>query len=224
MGKIRVLILLLFAVSLLRAQVGGQSAAYGRINGTVLDENGQLVHDANVCTSVTKGSETVVNCNVSTNESGQFHIDHLNIGTYGVFATKEQDGYSFSNPPSARNVIITTSDPNAYLTLRLGPKGGILAGSVKDTETGKPIKTSEVYYVALDAKTSGSAGVNDEGQFQIVFPAGSDVVVVVSAQGYRGWVYTDAADPSRPVLRLGPGEKQFLDVELEAIKADMSAK
>ena len=225
MGKIRVLTLLLFAVSLLRAQVGDQSGAYGRIDGTVLDENGQLVHDANVCTSVTKDSQTMVSCNVSTNESGQFQIDHLNMGTYGVFATKEQEGYSFSYPPSAGNVIITTSDPYAYVTLRLGPKGGILAGSVKDTKTGKPIARSEVHYIALDGKSiSGSAGVNDEGQFQIDLPAGSDVVVVVSAPGYRGWIYTDAANPSRPVLRLGRGEKQFLNVELEPAMANVSAK
>jgi carboxypeptidase family protein len=223
MRKIRILILLLFAASLLRAQASDQSAAYGRLTGTVLDENGQLVAHASVCTSVTKGNETMVTCRVSTDEIGQFQIEHINMGTYGVFAEKDEDGYSSANHPSEQQVTINTSDPNAYVTLRLGPKGGILSGSVKDTKTGKSIVTSEVHYVALDGGNSGTAGVND-GQFQITVPARTDLIVVVSARGYRGWVYTDAANPSRPVLRLGSGEKKFLDVELEPVAADATAK
>jgi len=224
MGKIGALILLLFAASLLSAQGGDQSAAYGQITGTVLDENGQLVAHATVCTSMTTRRATNVICNTSTDQSGQFQIGHLNPGTYGVFATKEQGGYSIGHHLPEQKVSITPADPYAEIILRLGPKGGLLVGSVRDTNTGKPVVGSQLRYIALDGTISGTAELNDHAQFQITVPAKTDLVLVVLAPGYKGWVYADPANPSRPVLRLESGEKKLMDVELEPATADATAK
>jgi len=57
MRNIWVLVLLLLSASLVCGQATDQPDAYGRITGIVLDENGQLVENASVCTSVTKGNE-----------------------------------------------------------------------------------------------------------------------------------------------------------------------
>jgi hypothetical protein len=46
----------------------------------------------------------------------------------------------------------------------------------------------------------------------------------VSAPGYKEWVYTDAANPSWLVLRLGSGEKKVLDIELERAPTDATDK
>ena len=46
------------------------------------------------------------------------------------------------------------------------------------------------------------------GRFRGIY----DPVIIVSANGYKGWVYTDALSPKRPVLRVGAGvlfEKTF---------------
>ena len=50
-------------------------------------------------------------------------------------------------------------------------------------------------------------------------PASSDLVVIVTAQGYKGWVYTDSDDQSRPVLRMAAGEQKELDIELQPLPA-----
>ena len=143
MRNIGVLVLLLLSASLVCGQATDRPNAYGRITGIVLDENGQLVENANVCTSVTKGNETYETCNVSTGESGQFQIEHLNLGSYTVSASKEQDGYS-GYQQLGQKVTITPSQPDRNVTLRLGPRSGILVGSAKDKATGRPIVNAKV--------------------------------------------------------------------------------
>jgi hypothetical protein len=54
-----------------------------------------------------------------------------------------------------------------------------------------------------------------DGEFHVTLPTQCDLVVVVFAEGYKGWVYTDPANPSRPVLRFAAGERKAVAVELE---------
>lgn len=191
----------------------------------MLDENGQLVENAHVCTSVAKGNETHETCNVPTGESGQFQIEHLNLGSYIVSASKEQDGYSGYQQPEQK-VTITSSEPDRNVTLRLSPRSGILVGSAKDKATGRPIVNTEVSCFYIGGRLNGSitGRGSGDGQFQLSVPPKTDLLVVVSAPGYKEWVYTDTANPSWPVLRLGSGEKKVLDVELERAPTDAMDK
>jgi len=77
------------------------------------------------------------------------------------------------------------------------------------------VKGVMVTYLDVDGKTSGSAPLPSDGEFRVTLPTNCDLVVVVFAKGYKGWIYTDSSNPLRPVLRLGSGERKAVDIELE---------
>jgi hypothetical protein len=90
-----------------------------------------------------------------------------------------------------------------------------LSGTVRDKTNGRPVKEIMVQYQDVDGKASGSAPLFSDGEFHVTLPTECDLVIIVSAKGYKGWVYTDPLSPTRPVLRLGAGERKQLDIQLE---------
>lgn len=119
---------------------------------------------------------------------------------------------------AAQVVNITANQPYANITIHMMAKGGVLLGAVKDASTGKPIEHPNVEYIDLDGG-GGGGGLADRGngQYRMVVPAATDVVFIVQARGYRGWIYTDPDNPSRPVLQLAPGEQKHFDIVLEPL-------
>jgi uncharacterized surface anchored protein len=187
----------------------------GHIGGIVLDENGQVFEDADVCLMMRSGNNTAITCNLArTDKSGKFAINNLENGTYGVFATRDAEGYSIQNQSPGEKVELTVQDPAAEVTVRLRPRGGVLLGSVLDEFTGQPLKRAWLNYQDIDGKASGSSLISD-GRILLAVPTDCDLVIVVSAEGYKGWIFTDPANPARPVLRLQSGERKTLDVQLE---------
>jgi hypothetical protein len=187
----------------------------GRIAGTVLDEHGQVVEDATVC--VSQGSEsgsTTINCRIFT-DHGQFQIPETRFGSYGVFAIKEAEGYSIENQSPGQKVTVSAGNPAPEVTVRLRPGGAVLSGTARDKTNGKPVKGIGVQYLDVDGKASGFSPVASDGEFHVTLPPECDLVIIVSAKGYKGWVYTDPLNPSRPVLRLAAGERKQLDIQLE---------
>ena len=53
-------------------------------------------------------------CRGQTNETRQFEIEHLSMGTFHVFATKYEDGYSEENQRGLK-VVLSTQDPGANM-------------------------------------------------------------------------------------------------------------
>lgn len=211
-------IFLLAVTSLTSGQSNTQSGGTGTIAGTVLNEEGQLVDHANVCTQFTSGSRTEINCRLSTDKDGRFQIENVKFGAYQVFATKEEEGYSIDNQAPGQNVMVTPDNLWANVTIRLRPKGAFLIGSVRDKTSGKPVKEIIAQYIVIDdAKGGGGEAFHRNGEFRLIAPTACDLVVIVSAPGYKGWVYTDPSDSSRPILRLSPGEQKKLDIELERL-------
>jgi hypothetical protein len=86
---------------------------------------------------------------------------------------------------------------------------------VRDKSSGKPVKGISVQYLDVDGRASGSSPLISNGEFHVTLPPECDLVIIVSAKGYKGWIYTDPSSPSRPVLRLAAGERKQLDIELE---------
>jgi len=123
-------------------------------------------------------------------------------------------GYSIDNQSPGQEVRITEDEPWATATVRLRPRGGILVGSVSDKTTGKAVKGAWVQYILID---NGGGSRYTDGEFQMAVPADSDLLVLVWAKGYKGWLYNDASSPTRPVLRLASGERKVLEVELEPL-------
>jgi hypothetical protein len=178
----------------------------------VLNKDGQLMDHATVCTRTTSGDSSSTNCLTPTNQDGRFQIEQLRVGTYRVFAIKEEEGYATENQSPGQIVTITNEQPLAVVTVRMSPNGGILALSVKDKTTGKPIPEVMLTYQAIDATSTGSG--RHPSNFRLTLPTATDLIVVVSAKGYKSWFYADPSDSSRPVVRLEPGEERVVDVEL----------
>lgn len=211
-------VFLVFAALLTCAQTNLQSPGNGVIVGTVLNEEGQLVNQARVCTSITSGDNTEINCRACTDKDGRFKIEHLKTGTYGVFAEKEEEGYTEWNQSPGQMVKITIERSSANVTIQLSPRGGILIGSVKDKTSGKPVEAISVRYMDVDKGGGGFTRAN--GNFRMTVPTATDLVVAVSAEGYKSWIYTDPSDSSHPVLRLASGERKVLEIELEPLPKD----
>jgi len=195
--------------------------ARGTIAGTVLDANGQVAEGARVCLSVSSGDRNSgitkeIACSISGDKYGQFQLEHLKMGTYTVFAQDAADHASMDEDKGPQ-VTLTADAPYGHVALRLKP-GGILLGSVTDAVSGKPIRQFQVQYVELDRQGSGST-FGFEGKFRVVVPVATDFVVIVTAQGHKGWVYTDSNDQSRPVLRVAAGDQKELDIELQPLPA-----
>lgn len=212
-GNWPVVAILIFATFLTCVQTSAQPLGTGGVRGTVSNEEGQIVDNAKVCVSMTQKNSTTINCRFLAGKDGQFLVENLPLGTYSVFAINEGEGYSIENQSPGTKVRITTENPWANVEIRLRPKGGVLILSVRDKITGQPIKKVNVQYLGLEGEAAGNA--SGDGEFHATVPTGLDLLIVVSAHGYKGWVYTDPSNPSRPVLKLQPGERKELEIELE---------
>lgn len=206
--------ILIFATFLTCVPTSAQSLGTGGVRGTVLNEEGQIVDHAKVCVSISEKNSTTINRRFLVDKDGHFQIDKLPPGTYSLFAINEGEGYSIENQSPGTKVKITTENPWATVEIRLLPKGGVLILSVRDKISGQPIKTvNDVQYLGLEGEAAGNA--RGDGEFRVTVPTALDLPIVVSAPGYRGCVYTDPSNPSRPVLRLQPGEKKEKELEIE---------
>jgi hypothetical protein len=187
----------------------------GRITGTILDDNGQLLQDARVCLMMRSGNSTAITCNLGrTDGSGQFEIKNLESGVYGVFAAKEEEGFSIDNQQPGEKVELSAQNPTADVTVHSRRRGGVLIGTVTDRLTGQPLNSAWINYEDIDGKAAGSSTIVD-GQIRMALPTECDLVIIVSSKGYRGWVFTDPANPTRPVLRVHSGERKTLNIQLD---------
>jgi hypothetical protein len=206
-------------------QTANSSQPEGNISGTVLDEHGQPFKGVQVCTymlDAPEGSkESRGDCPATTDEAGEFRIDHVAMGTFGVEAIKLEDGYvAFAGTSVKEVVTLTPNQSSATVVLKLGPKPGVLLPRVKDKFTGKPVIVFQVNWAISDPEKpnrtySGGQTISRLNERAIV-PPEKYLVLTISARGYEKWVYHDPSDPSRPAfVRLQPGEEKELFVELE---------
>jgi len=189
------------------------SRAEGGITGVVLTNGGQPATGARVCTSMRRGNGVHTNCTTTTDNEGQFTVKHLKAGAYQVFAINEAEGYSIQNQMPGQEVTIDANQswPNVIITIRQDGRDGILIGSVTDKLTGRIISSATVQYTAIDSDGGGGSASLTSSLAETVpvsVPSNCDLLVVVMAKGYRGWVYADPSNPSRPTMRLEPGERK----------------
>ena len=219
------LTLLLLAALPASPQTANPSLPEGTISGTVLDEHGQPFKGVQVCSymiGAPSGSrEARGDCPAATtDDAGQFRIDHVAMGTFGVEAIKPDQGYIAFAGTSAKEVVtLTSSQSSATVVLKLGPKAGVLLPSVKDKLTGEPVRDFQVNWTIVDSDeasiVSGGETISQQTRRTIV-PPEKYLVLTISARGYKKWIYHDPSDPSRPAfIRFQPGEEKELLVELE---------
>ncbi len=187
----------------------------GRISGIVLNDEGQPVEHARVCTIVYLGRGATTACRVFSDGNGRFEIDHWPMSTLSLFAVKPEDGYGDAERKLTPRVTITPETPFAVVTVRLKPKAGILSGSVHDKVTGKVVGNITLRYITPDGFNTGSFSDLNGAGFEAHIPMATDLIVSLSAPGYKTWFYTDPSNESRPVLHLQSGERKSVEIELE---------
>jgi hypothetical protein len=93
---------------------------------------------------------------------------------------------------------------------------------ITDTVTGRKIESAEqneVERVNFVTK-EGSSSWPLKGTFQVTVPADTDLTITATAKGYKDWSYRDRSEPDRSTLRIAPGERQVLKIEMEPIAKD----
>ena len=191
-----------------------QVVAQGVLSGTVLDEAERPLQSARVHAQLRGVPMASAIRYVETDENGAFAID-LKYGTYDVHAMKEEAGYPdsswsfYADKPLAAPVEITEQSPSAKVTLKLGPRAGVIVGAVKDAATGKPIPAG--FMLRRLSAPSNFLSTSEPPEFRVLIPAATDITLEVSASGYKSWRYGDGSRP----LRLDSGAEMHLDVLLE---------
>src|SRR6266498_1514315 len=118
------------------------------ISGDLRDEGGQPFPGASVC--VLQTNERVVNvrdrvCSES-DAQGKFVINLTTSGSYQVIVEKISEGYMptylpfYKDPKtSIPEVVLSGEQANASVSVKLGPKSGLITGKVIDEATDLPV-------------------------------------------------------------------------------------
>ena len=209
----------------------GDCSAPGIIAGKVLDEQGQPAVGAQVRVGRTEvkdeNSETMSEgvFFIKTDDSGQFRVENVSMGTVVLSASKPEEGYCVFgldgwNPDvTPQIVILTVASPRANVVLKLGPKDGMVTPIVADLVTGQPIYTFGVEATVYDAehlnRTSVETGRIRPGTTGLCVPANKDLSLRVFAAGYKPVLYPSPTQALVPAtIRLRPGETASFTVGL----------
>jgi hypothetical protein len=115
----------------------------GLIEGTVIYEDGRPAKGATVSAFPLDRGLAAKVPSADTDELGHFQINRLWLGKFAVTAKKEDEGYPdtnnyFYSDSKIASTLLSLSNPSATDTIVLGPKAGILMGTVTDAITGAP--------------------------------------------------------------------------------------
>jgi hypothetical protein len=189
----------------------------GSINGIAIDARGKPVAGAWV--SVSCGNRPLGGRipGAISDERGHFAVDSLELDECAVTACKEED--NIPCPPfffgaHSIQVRLTAKDPFATVKVRLGEKGTVITGIVRDASNGKPLAAGFELHLLKDPNQGMS--MSSPPAFRIfVFPS-TDYSLEVSVPGYKDWSYAEH-NRSRP-LRQAPRAHLHLDAQLEPLK------
>jgi hypothetical protein len=208
---------MLFSLFLL---VGSSFAqGYGSISGTVTGEDGKPVSSAAVY------APRLIESNASwigaipereTDADGHYTFERLGYGPYHLMATKPDAGYAdgpdgFFFPFDQQiEVVLSETNSNATIDLKLGKKAGMVAGTVRDADTGGPIDS----YVEIRClpDTRRFRGERLSAQFRLNIPSDTPVTMKAIKEGYEDWWYT--RDGAVAVIQAKRGETVYIDVKL----------
>jgi hypothetical protein len=184
----------------------------GSIRGTVLDENGAPISGAKVNAERENGRPgSLLIRYVETDSHGQFEITRLTWGKYRLFAKNEDAGYpdmrwAFYSNDVYPIVALSPGVPEPEIRIQLGPKAGILTGSITNSLTGAPISAG--FKLTRTAPANKWISTSVAPNFRLLLPPATDILLEVSAPGFRTWTLPYP-------LYLQPGSETRLDIPLE---------
>lgn len=190
----------------------------GLIRGIVVNEKGQPVDGAQVSAGLVGVPDGRGRRFVGSGPRGRFALDRLAWGEYAVCARKEADSYpsqcwNFYDDGRIFKATLSLGAPVADVVVVVGPKAGVLSGSVKDATTGAPVPAS-LQILRRNSPMPFIVSQSVPPQFSVLIPPESDLDIEVRAPGYRVWRYSlDGGSRGAP-LRARSEERRTLDVSL----------
>ena len=217
--------LLVLSWVIAQAQNSETAHSQGRIAATILNNEGEPVRKTFVCISIrgedSSGGYSTTHCGLVTDKNGEVEIENMQLGKLDIGAEAPFGGYWKEDLKAARlqTVTLTPEEPFGRVILRIGPRPGILNLSLRDKETGEFVWSAQIH-LSVASRKLGSSGTgnfekSESSGLRVPIRPNSDVILEVSAPGYKTWFYTDPTTPSQRTLRLESDEQRSISVELE---------
>ncbi|MGB7922766.1 MAG: carboxypeptidase regulatory-like domain-containing protein [Pyrinomonadaceae bacterium] len=206
-----------------------REAQAGEIRGRVVDALGQPVPKAKLHLGTSGSNPTGRIVFYRADEEGNFSIKGLPPGVYNVFSAKEEDGYPdtdmifFStNQTSVPQAVVSQQQPTAFVTVQLGSKSAMIAGSVVNAVTGAPIGNATMTFSRpenpLMTLTTSLNQPDVKGGFNFLLPS-APVTMTVTAPGYAVWNYrNEGSQKQMDLLTLEPGKTKELVVSMRPLR------
>lgn len=190
----------------------------GAISGVVVNERGQPVAGAKVSAEMMGVPTVSLIPFVDSDAAGRFTFDGLDWGKYAVCARKEDDGYaeicrSLLNAVSGPTPTLSAQSPRAEVLVAIGPKAGVMTGTVKDALTGAPVDGTLLVRLSKDNGRLFGMGISP--QFRVLLPPELDLELEVRAPGYQLWRFSVNGDSQGSPLHMKSEEKRGLDIRLQ---------
>ena len=211
-------LLLAFLTVLALARVSGslsETITKHIVTGVVTDADGSEVANAYITAMATDGSSGGDLSWVHTDTHGRFRIA-LKPGRYLIRAKDEASGYPDPNfllsadPIASFPEIVVDQADILGVRVRLGSKGGVLEGDVRDQETQSPVTQAKV--TIRDARKPDvfvEVFSDKTGHFQFTVPK-KPIQILATAPGY-----TTTYFGTGEALTLSGGERRSVVIELK---------
>jgi hypothetical protein len=195
----------------------------GLIDGTVCYDDGKPVKGATVnAVPLGRPMSTLIPY-AQTDDTGYFaiHIPRSWFGKVAVAAKKEDEDYpdmsmEFYNDGKFETVKLTSDRSVATVAIRLGPKAGVLLGTVADAVTGEPLSPCVELERELEPKNFMRGSGLVKSKYRLLVPPEAGILVKMWLDGYKPWYYPGTIDKSaRQPVRLRSGEEMTVDVLLQ---------
>jgi hypothetical protein len=195
----------------------------GLIDGVVTYQDRRPAKDATVYAQPLGRGMGAMIPHANTDESGHFviHIPRSWFGKFAVAAKKEDEDYpdmskQFYSDGKIETVTLTSRHPNRTVTLRLGPKVGVLLGTVADAVSDAPLSPCVEFRRVAEPSNFLSASGWVKPRYKLLIPPDAEITVKISLDGYKTWYYPGTVDQTAAKsVRLAPGEKKTVDIRLE---------
>jgi hypothetical protein len=193
----------------------------GVIEGTVRYENGNAAKGVTVYAPPVGRPMAGIIPQTVTDESGHFAITHLWLGKYAVAAEKLDEDYpdmskQFYSNGKFETVFLSTEHAAAAVKLRLGPKAGVLIGTVTDAVTGTPLNPCDELVRASEPNNFLRSSGLIKPSYRLLVPPNDSVLVKMWLDGYKTWYFPGTVDKSKSrAAHLNAGEIVTLDIRLQ---------